>query len=87
MILERLTAFATVSPFLALNLHRTWLAASDSHPPIAMRLATLAAGAQSAPIDVKRFDPNGGEILIARADRKAGWRPERLRASEAERGR
>ena len=81
MILERLTALALVSDFLALHLHRTWLAASNSSPPIAMGLASLAAGAESGPIDVERFDPYGGEIPIAAANGKAVLSPQRLRTS------
>ena len=43
----------------------------------------LAAGAESGPIDVERFDPYGGEIPIAAANRKAVRSPQRLSASAA----
>jgi hypothetical protein len=86
MILERLPALAPVSHLLALHRQRTWLAASDSAPPVTMRSASSASGTESGPIDVERFDPNGGEILIAAANRKAVRSPRQPGASAAGRG-
>jgi hypothetical protein len=83
---EFLTALAPVSRFLALHRHRTWLAAADSAPPITMPSASSAAGAEIGPINVERFDSNGGEILIAAANRKAVRSPQRLRAGAEGRG-
>jgi len=86
MILERSAALALVSHLLAVHFHRTWLAAAVSAPTIAMPSASSAAGAEMGLIDAERFDPNGGEMLIAAASRKAVRSPQRLRFSAAERG-
>jgi hypothetical protein len=61
-----------------MHLHRTWLAAADSAPLIRMSSASSAAGAGIGPINVERFDSNGGEIPIATANRKAVRSPQQL---------
>ena len=86
MSLERLTALAAASYFSALHPNRNWLAASDSAPPIPMPSATFFADGEGESIDVDRFDPNGSEMLIAAANRKAARSPQRLRVSAAGRG-
>jgi hypothetical protein len=83
LIRELLTALALVSHFLALHLLRTWLAASDSDPPITTATASSAAGAGRGPIDAERFDPKGGEMLTAAANRKEVRSSERLVPSAA----
>ena len=81
MILERSAALALVSHLLALHFHRTWLAGAVSAPPITMPSASSAAGAEMGSIDVERFDPNGGEMIIAAASRKAVRSPQRRRGA------
>ena len=83
MSLERLTASAPVSHYVALHLHRLW--PSNSAPPTTMPAASSAAGAESEAVDVHRVDPNGGEMLIAAAYRKAVRSPQQLRVSAARR--
>ena len=60
--------------------------AAYSAPPVTMPSASSVAGAEIGRFDVERFDRNGGEILIAAANRKAVRSPQRLRASAAGRG-
>ena len=84
MILLRPARLLLAWLFLGLFLHQAWLSARDS-----LELPSGAADAQTAgvPAGTERFDPFGGEILIAAAGRPEAAEAERQGAGSAlERG-